>query len=83
MESLDTYLFWLICVVFVSEYVRYLITDVLYNVIMYRQFCAKRFELSHFMDIALLKVYVLLLTLGSLYLLFHPCGWRLIVEGGD
>ena len=53
MESLDTYLFWLICVVFVSEYVRYLITDVLYNIIMYRQFCAKRFELSHFMDIAL------------------------------
>ena len=38
-----------------------MITDVLYNVNLYILFCVKRFELSHVMDIALYKCYVLLL----------------------
>ena len=38
-----------------------MITDVLYSVNMYIRFCVNRFELSHVMDIALWKCYVLLL----------------------
>ena len=39
-----------------------MITDVLYSVNLYILFlCVKRFELSHVMDIALYKCYVLLL----------------------
>ena len=40
-----------------------MITDVLYSVNMYIRFCVKSFELSHVMDIALQKCYVLLLLL--------------------
>ena len=40
-----------------------MITDVLYRVNLYIRFCGKRFELSHVMDIALQKCYVLLLLL--------------------
>ena len=42
-----------------------MITDVLYcdSVNLYILFCVKRFELSHVMDIALYKCYVLLLLL--------------------
>ena len=38
-----------------------MITDVLYSVNMYILFCVKRSELSHVMDIAQYKCYVLLL----------------------
>ena len=40
-----------------------MITDVLYSVNLYILFCVKHFELSHVMDIALQKCYVLLLLL--------------------
>ena len=64
-----------------------MITDVLYGVNMYIAFCGKCFELSHVMDIALQKCYVLLLLCfiisdqGPIALsnLLHPYtrSWRL------
>ena len=42
------------------------ITDVLYSVNIYIFFCVKRFELSHVMDIALQKCYVLFIIITLL-----------------
>ena len=45
-----------------------MITDVLHSINMYIRFCVNHFELSHVMDIALWKCYVLLLLLMSGFL---------------